>query len=425
MRLEPVDGDSPRDVLRALRAAIHGAGPAVALGDRVAAPGADRALNRLPGGMPGAGPDGGPERMPGAGPGESTRRMPEEVPAGTAVVVATSGSSGHPKRVALSRSALTASALATADRIGEGVWLLALPATYIAGAQVLVRAIVAGTEPALLSGRFSPQAFAAAAATMASHRDGHRVPNYTSLVPVQLGTLLDAAGHDPAVARALRAFEAILVGGQSLPPALRERAEAAGARIVRTYGSTETSGGCVYDGVPLDGVGVRIADGEVRLSGPTLADGYLGEPERTASVFRRDPDGTRWYRTGDAGALADGVLQVTGRLDNVIVSGGVNVSLDRVEHAVRTVPGLAEAVVVGVADDRWGEASVVVVARAALAGRDADAVLAAARDAVADAVGRPARPARLVAVDAVPLLPSGKPDRAALRRLAGSHPSGS
>ncbi len=117
-------------------------------------------------------------------------------------------------------------------------------------------------------------------------------------------------------------------------------------RIVRTYGSTETSGGCVYDGVPLDGVELAIVDDEVRISGPTLADGYLGDPERTAAIFPADADGTRWYRTGDGGELAGGVLRITGRLDNVIVSGGVNVSLDRVEAAVRGIPGLESAVVI-------------------------------------------------------------------------------
>lgn len=162
---------------------------------------------------------------------------------------------------------------------------------------------------------------------------------------------------------ALRSFERILVGGQALPAATLERAEAAQVRIARTYGSTETSGGCVYDGVPLRGVGVRIERGEVQVSGPTLADGYLDDPERTDAAFLRDRDGTRWYRTGDAGLFEDGVLRVRGRLDNVIVSGGINVSLDRVERIVRGIPGLAMAVVVGVPDARWGEASVIVASR--------------------------------------------------------------
>ena len=330
-----------------------------------------------------------------------------DVPAGTALIVTTSGSTGYPKSVALSRAALTSGALATAARIGEGAWLLALPAGYIAGAQVLVRALVSGREPAVLSGTFSPAAFAAAAAGMASSVGGTRVPAFTSLVPAQVATLLDS----PEGARALASFEAVLVGGQAVAPALAERAAAAGARLVRTYGSSETAGGCVYDGVPLDGVGVRIAAGEVQVSGPTLADGYLDDPDRTAATFLRE-DGVRWYRTGDAGSF-DGVLRVTGRFDNVIVSGGINVSLDRVEAVVRTLPGLVAAAVVPVADARWGEASVVI----AEAGPRTPP-LAEIRAAVETAIGVAARPRAIIRIDRMPLLPSGKPDRSALRELA-------
>ncbi|MFI8633856.1 AMP-binding protein [Microbacterium sp. NPDC077663] len=379
MQLRPLDSADPRDVLRALRAAVLGAGPAVALG---AADG-----------------------------------LPDEVPAGTAVVVTTSGSTGYPKSVALSRSALTSSALATADRIGSGSWLLALPATYVAGVQVMVRALVAGRDPAILAGSFTAQTFTAAASAMAASEGGLRIPTYTSLVPAQVQTLVEAGESDAAVARAFASFEAVLVGGQALPPALAERAAALGARIVRTYGSTETSGGCVYDGRPLEGVRVRVADGEVQLSGPTLADGYLGDPELSAEAFVRDEDGARWYRTGDAGSFDDGVLRVTGRRDNVIVSGGVNVSLDRVEQAARTVPGLDGAVVVPTTDERWGAASVVVLSRAALAGRGEPGVLEEVRRVVAAAIGAPARPRELLVLDAVPLTASGKPDRALLRRL--------
>lgn len=382
MRLEPVDTADARAVLRALRGAVLGAGPAVALGGAV----------------------------------------PREVPAGTAVVVTTSGSTGYPKGVVLSRSALISGALATADRLGSGSWLLALPPSYVAGVQVLVRALVAGREPAMLTGSFQPEAFAAAAAGMASSEHGHRVPTYTSLVPAQLQTLLDAGAADPRVTAALASFEAILVGGQALPAVLAERAAAAGARVVRTYGSSETSGGCVYDGVPLDGVGVRVVDGEVQLSGPTLADGYLDDPERTAAAFLRDADGTRWYRTGDAGTFDGGVLQVTGRIDNVIVSGGSNVSLDRVERVVRGIAGMASAVVVPVADERWGQASVVVAprsARAVDAEADTEELLAIVRAAVAEELGAPARPRAVLLVDDMPHLASGKPDRAALRALAG------
>ncbi|MGP3534494.1 AMP-binding protein [Microbacterium sp. RD1] len=383
MRLESVGGDDARDVLRALRGAVLGAGPAV--------------------GLDSAG-----------------RTLPRDVPPGTAVVLTTSGSTGVPKTVALSRNALTSSALATAERIGAGAWLLALPAGYIAGVQVLVRALISGREPAILSGSFSPEAFAAAAALMTSTDGGERVPSYTSLVPVQLHRLLDAASADPDVAQALRSFEAILVGGQALPDALRERAADAGARIVRTYGSTETSGGCVYDGVPLEGVRIRIVAGEVQLSGPVLADGYLDDEAKSSEAFPRDPDGTRWYRTGDLGLLDEGVLRIHGRADAVIVSGGVNVSLDRVERVVRSVPGLESAVVVGVPDATWGEASVVVAPRGEALRRSEGEQLARARDAVADQIGAPARPSRLVLVDEIARLASGKPDREAIRRLVAN-----
>lgn len=379
VKLEPVASDDPRDVLRALRHAVLGAGPAVALGSGVG--------------------------------------VPTEVPAGTAAVITTSGSTGVPKSVVIGRNALIASAFATAARIGEGAWLLAVPATYVAGVQVLVRALVNGREPAVLAGPFRPEPFAAAALGMASHENGERVPTYTSLVPAQLQRLLDAAENDPDVARAVRSFERILIGGQALAPSVRERAEAAGARIVRTYGSTETSGGCVYDGVPLDGVELAVVDGEVRISGPTLADGYLGDPDRTAEVFPADATGTRWYRTGDGGELADGVLRITGRLDNVIVSGGVNVSLDRVEAAVRGLPGLESAVVIPAEDARWGQGSAVVIP---VPGLDEQRTLDRVRAVVADAVGPVARPARVIVVESLPVLASGKPDRAALRQRFGS-----
>jgi o-succinylbenzoate---CoA ligase len=377
VRLEPAVGDDPRDVLRALKAALHGAGPALGLG--------------------------------------MVSDLPAEVRPGTAVVVTTSGSTGVPKSVILSRDALTTSALATADRIGEGAWLLALPASYVAGMQVLVRSIVADREPAIMSGSFTSQAFAAAALMMASTDRGIRIPTYTSLVPAQLSKLLDAADHDSVVLTALRSFETILIGGQALPARTLERAQDAGVHVVRTYGSTETSGGCAYDGRPLRGVSVRIADGEVRIAGPMLAEGYLGDPDGTDAAFLRDAAGTRWYRTGDAGMIEDDLLRVRGRIDNVIVSGGLNVSLDRVERIVRSIAGLEGAVVVGVPDARWGEASVVVVARGEALRRSESVQLEEARAAVEAEIGAYARPSRLVLVDEVASLPSGKPDREAIR----------
>jgi O-succinylbenzoic acid--CoA ligase len=413
-----MDADDPHAVLRALRDLVDDTGPALAFGagaGGVAAPAVDVPAAQVPAG-----------RVPA-----------DEVAEGTGIVVTTSGSTGIPKSVVLSRSALAASAAGTAARIGAGAWVLALPLGYIAGLQVALRSLRAGFDPVLLLGPLTPDSVVSAAARL---RPG--APRYTSLVPAQLTPLMDAAADDSALADALRSFEAILIGGQALPPAVRERALDAGLRIVRTYGSTETCGGCVYDGVPLDGVRIRVAapaaapgpapalglatapgpatapaPGEVQLAGPLLADGYVGDAVLTETVFVRGDGGTRWYRTGDAGSVTEGLLRIDGRLDNVIVSGGVNVSLDRVESVVRQLAGLESAVVVGVDDDRWGEASVVVVAEgAAHRAPRIDEI----RDAVALRLGPYARPSRVVFVPEIPVLSSGKPDREGIRRrLAG------
>lgn len=355
--------------------------------------------------------DGGPVLRLGMLPDE-----PHDIPDRVAVVIATSGSSGIPKRVMLSRDALRASAEATAARIGSGRWLLALPSGYVAGFQVLVRSVLAGTEPVVLEGGFSPRAFAEATLPMLrTAADSQHL--YTSLVPAQLAALVEAADDAP-VRAALQAYTAILVGGQALPEPLREAAGALGARLVRTYGSSETSGGCVYDGMPLDTADVRTVDGELWIAGPMLAEGYLGDPQLTERTFVRDEQGIRWYRTGDLGIVEDGIVRVHGRADNVIVSGGVNISLDRVERIVRGVPGLTAAVVVGVADERWGEASVIVTSRGEALRRSESDQLESAREAVASELGKPARPARLIIVDELATLASGKPDREAIRRLA-------
>lgn len=336
-----------------------------------------------------------------------------------ALVVETSGSTDAPKRVMLSAAALRASAGATEQWFGgqHGQWLLALPATYIAGVQVLVRSILAGTDPVVLAqGHFDPKVFAAASAQLDPAR-----ARFTSLVPVQLARLVQAAADDAAVADALRSFDRILLGGQAAPAGLVERAAALGAVVHRTYGSSETAGGCVYDGMPLPGVGVRIIGGEVQLSGAMLASGYLDDPGRTAAAFTTDADGTRWYRTGDLGELApDGRLRISGRADDVVISGGVKVALGEVERSIRGVPGFAEAVVVAVDDAEWGQRPAVVVA-----GAGASATLAALATAT-DAAGLApaARPVQVLRLDALPLLATGKPDRRRLARLLADTAAG-
>lgn len=317
-------------------------------------------------------------------------RPDEPLEPDVAVVVPTSGSTGEPKGALLSAAALRASAEATAARLGgHGQWLLAIPPTHVGGLQVLVRSLVAGTVPAVLSGPFTPEAFAAV------RLDGER--RYVSLVPTQLRRLLDA-GTD------LTAYDAVLLGAAAAPADLLRRAAEAGAHVVTTYGMSETCGGCVYDGVPLDGVTVALADGLVRLAGPVLATGYRLRPDLTAAAF--GPEG---FTTSDLGALRDGVLTVLGRSDDVIVTGGEKVAPAAVEAALLAHPAVVDVGVVGVDDDDWGQRVVAcVVLRAPL-------TLAQARDHVAAGLPRPWAPRELRQVSEVPLLPSGKIDRAGLR----------
>ncbi|MGA0568416.1 AMP-binding protein [Rathayibacter sp. KR2-224] len=392
-----VDAGEPHAVYLALRRALTGDGPAVLPRQHEPGP------------------------RSGTTDADATAGLPASVPRNVALVVETSGSTGAPKRVALSADALLASAAASAGAIGgqePGLarWLLALPAHYIAGANVLVRSIVAGTEPVILPpGHFDPAAFFAAAETLDSDQ------RFTSLVPVQLARLLDAAmdaaAHgDPDVLAVLRRFDALLIGGQALQPELRQRALDAGLRIVRTYGSSETAGGCVYDGVPIGTVRAREADGRIELAGPVLAEGYLDadgriDTKRTHAAFHT-ADGARWYRTGDLGSVdPDGRVSIVGRADNVIISGGEKVSLDAVERAVRRHPGLVEAVVVAAASEEWGQVPAVV----AVGHPQFD--LAQLRAAVQAELGHAAAPALLITVDRMPHLASGKPDRIALARL--------
>jgi O-succinylbenzoic acid--CoA ligase len=337
--------------------------------------------------------------------------LPREVPKRVALVVETSGSSGMPKRVMLSADALLASAAATESALGgPGQWLLALPTHYIAGIQVLVRSIAAGTTPIRQPpGHFDAALFAALSRELEAPR------RYTSLVPAQLARLVDAAQHDSAVRAAVTRFDAVLVGGQALPPALHERALELGVAVVRTYGSSETAGGCVYDDVPIGQTIVRESWGELEIAGPSVAEGYLGDDVLTAEKFHV-ADGERWYRTSDGGTVVDGRVTVTGRLDNVFISGGVKVSLDRVERLVQSMPGLEGAVVVAADDERWGQVAVVVVEGAAgsAGGAGGAGQLARVRDVVIAGAGRAAAPRSVVRVDALPRLSSGKPDRPAI-----------
>ena len=355
------------ELVAALAAALDGTGPAVL---------------PLPGGVEG-------ERL------RAVLRPAEPVEPGTALLVPTSGSTGDPKGVLLSAAALAASAAATERRLGgPGRWLLALPVSHVAGLQVVLRALRAGSAPVPAGDDF--------AATTAALGPGRR---FTSLVPTQLRRLL-AAG--PATLDALRSYTAVLLGGAAPPAGLVATARAAGVPVVVTYGMSETCGGCVYDGVPLDGVSVDLADGDrIRIGGPVLAAGYRLRPALTWRAFA----GGRFV-TGDVGRLTGGRLTVLGRADDVLVTGGEKVAPAAVADALAEHPAVAEAAVVGVADPDWGQRVVAVVVLRAGAGL----TLAEARRHVAGRMSRAAAPRELRVVDALPLLASGKLDRRALLR---------
>ena len=350
--------------------------------------------------------EGGPAVLPRPGGAKITATAPVEVADDIAVVIETSGTTGAPKRVALSADAVLASAQAAVAELGQpGVWLLVLPAHYIAGVQVVARALVGGTTPVVLH----PDPFSTVAMASKAHelRDAG-MPLYTSMVPAQLQRILDDAPAMVTLHELMQSFQRILIGGQAIPESLLERSVAAGYRVTRTYGSSETAGGCVWDGRPMGGARVAEFEGRIAISGPTLAHSYLEDPERTAQSFVTT-EGTRWYVSDDAGSLdSEGVLTVHGRLDDVIVSGGVKVTLGLIERTIQNDHQAPDAVVVAALHTMWGHVPVVVSTR------ELD-ILALRRD-IGALLGPESRPDRIVKVTEIPLLPSGKPDRLELTR---------
>ena len=376
--------------LKALAAALHGEGPAVELS---------------------VGPDGGLVVGHVETPGCDD----------AVAVVRTSGSTGTPKATVLTVESLAASSMATALRLkGEGQWLLALPVQFVAGIQVLVRSLFAGTRPWVMdmSGGFTPEAFTAAALELTDKI------RFTSLVPTQLQRLLDDPSPDTLAV--LRRFNAILLGGAPAPPALLAAARDAGVRVITTYGSAETSGGCVYDGYPLEGVSVRVAaDGRILLGGDTVAAGYIEAPDEETGTFFEE-DGVRWYRTSDLGSIDDdGLLTVLGRADDVIITGGVKVSAGHVQEQLEKSDAVAAAFVAGVPSAEWGQA---VAAYVALAGEDGARKRAATQEKPGQEAGDAAvvlqqqwqqqlgvlAPKTILTAPALRMLPNGKPDRLAM-----------
>lgn len=385
---------------------------------------------------------------------------------GVDMVLRTSGSTtGTGKLVGVSMDALVASARATHKRLGgPGIWVLALPAYHAAGVQVLVRAAVAGTHVfnAYKEGGFDPQHVAQVidAACVAAGGAGRACPVYTSLVPTQLRRALD----DEQLRGALARLDAVLIGGAAADAQLLEQAKAAGIKVVTTYGMSETCGGCVYDGQPLPGVSMDVdqATGAIWLSGPMLATGYLGDEERTRRCFVSRPqagEGTsgvggtasaaesteagatrpgaeagaggpgagsdagtgeparRWFITSDRGHIVDGRLQVLGRLDDVIISGGIKVEPGPIEALLALNPLVSECAVVGLPDLQWGQVVTAVVVPASMPGLgrvDEGAILAQIRVYLEQKLSGAQCPKQVLLADALPYKGIGKVDRRAL-----------
>lgn len=309
-----------------------------------------------------------------------------------AAVLVTSGTSGMPKPVVLSRAAIRAAVAATHTRLGgAGDWALALPSHYVAGFMLHARTILGGTR--LQPGRTD-------LADLAGTGAGNR--RYLALVPTQLVR----ASRNPAVWAALRDFDAVLLGGGAADDALVARALAEGIALVTTYGLTETCGGVVYDGRPLNGVTVELdAENRITVGGPMLFSGYRLQPAMTAECLI---DGR--LRTADRGRWQHGRLQILGRVDDVIISGGLTIDLAAVEGIVREWAGPGcEAVVVGVPHPEWGTALVVV--------SDGSGELADIQQLVRRTLPSYAAPQAYVRLPSLPRLVSGKPDRQAIRAL--------
>ena len=382
-----------------------------------------------------------------------------------ALVVGTSGSTGTPKRTALTARALAASAAATEQFFGSNSdaasqWLLALPAHYIAGAQVLARSVLAGTAPVIARSviepvHFSPEVFLQAVERMSSAR------RFISLVPTQLHKLLESADADSHLGadihEALGSFTGILLGGAPASADLLAAATALGLNTVTTYGSAETAGGCVYSGSVLPGVQVKLVPeegmpavpdiegksaieesvqvGRIWISGAHLASGYIGDAARTAEHFFTAADGTRWYRTDDYGLMdsanssatssfssVEPHLQVLGRSDDVLISGGVKISARAVATVLEEHPAVREACVIGLPDARWGTAIAAAVTLVPSAGTAAastenspalnEELCALLRARCAEKLGAPAVPKQLSILPDFPLTSTGKPDRA-------------
>ena len=293
---------------------------------------------------------------------------------GDAVVVATSGTTGSPKAVVLTRDAVEASAKATSERLNvttDDCWLACLPPAHVGGLSVIMRSILMGTR------LISVPSFTVDAYEKASSQGATLV----SLVATALQRV------DPSL------YRTIVLGG-SKPPTNQP------GNCITTYGLTETGSGIVYDGRALSGVEIEIRDSIIHLRGPMLLRGYR---DGTSPL-----DNNGWLRTGDRGSISpEGVLTVDGREGDLIITGGENVWPEQVEAAIQTLPGVADVCVAGVSDDEWGHA----VHAWIVVQPGHDVTLDQIRDHVKETLPAHCAPRQLHLLNEIPRTSLGKPQR--------------
>lgn len=314
----------------------------------------------------------------------------KEVGASIALVIPTSGSTGKSKEVALTAHALLSSARASHTYLGASLgekWSLLLPLTHIAGINVLVRSLELGTIPLNLT----------------HHEDEYPYADFTAVVSTQLYRALHG---DNFLFHHLQSAKAVLVGGGALSEELRAEAVHNGINIVETYGMTETSGGCVYNGIPLDGVEIEIDEhGVIRIAGPVLATTYLNEPELWQESFL---DG--WFITSDLGSTISGKVFVHGRIDDIAITGGEKVSLSAIEDVLQQKYESTDFVAFFIKDEQWGHA--IYLATSGASPDDGQI-----RESLERSLGVAAKPKGIIRLDVIPRTALGKPDRQKLISL--------
>ena len=324
--------------------------------------------------------------LEGSGPALSTKQIAiKKVDKNIALVVNTSGSTAESKLVAISDSALIASINASHKYLGAlpgDSWSLLLPTTHIAGLNVLIRATALGSR--VIDNRNTTNYIDA---------------DFISIVPTQLHKALTS---DAKLLEHLTAAEAVLVGGGPVSDKLKKEAANKHVKIVTTYGMTEMSGGCVYNQKPLDGVEVKItSDGLIKLTGPMMASGYLSE-DGQLTAFGSDG----WFESRDIGELSAGLLKVNGRSDEVIISGGENISLPLVEEKIRVLLPNQDFIIFALPDEVWGE-------KLCMGSTSKVSI-----EEIKKSIGSLFSPKEVFLFEQIPTTSIGKPDRRAAKHLA-------